>query len=97
MVICLFLQRIPIWWVWFYWISPTSWTFNAILTSQYGDMDREIEAFGEHKGINVFIKDYFGFQHDRLALVAAMLVALPLLYATLFAIIAMAKLNFQKR
>ncbi|XXG89060.1 hypothetical protein AAC387_Pa12g1155 [Persea americana] len=89
--------RIPIWWVWFYWISPTSWTFNATLTSQYGDMDREIEAFGEHKGVNVFIKDYFGFQHDRLALVAAMLVALPLLYATLFAIIAMAKLNFQKR
>ncbi|RWR96557.1 pleiotropic drug resistance protein 3-like protein isoform X1 [Cinnamomum micranthum f. kanehirae] len=88
--------RIPVWWVWFYWISPTSWTFNAILTSQYGDIDREIEAFGEHKGVNVFIKEYFGFQHDRLPLVAAMLVALPLLYATLFAI-AMAKLNFQKR
>lgn len=91
-----YLQQIPEWWAWCYWICPAAWTLNALVTSQYGDIRKKIEVFGEHKQLDVFLKDYFGFQQDQLPFVAAILVALPLLFASLF-VISSAKLNFQKR
>lgn len=90
------LQQIPGWWVWCYWICPASWTLNALVTSQYGDISKEIEVFEEHKQVAVFLKDYFGFQQDQLPLVATILISLPLLFASLF-VISSAKLNFLKR
>ncbi|XXG90712.1 hypothetical protein AAC387_Pa12g2411 [Persea americana] len=88
--------QIPGWWVWCYWICPASWTLNALVTSQYGDISKEIEVFEEHKQVAVFLKDYFGFQQDQLPLVAAILISLPLLFASLF-VISSSKLNFLKR
>ncbi|KAL2477803.1 ABC transporter G family member 37 [Forsythia ovata] len=41
--------QIPKWWVWFYYLAPSSWTLNCMLTSQYGDLEKEIDAFGETK------------------------------------------------
>eukprot|EP00268_Persea_americana_P055963 TRINITY_DN6552_c0_g2_i4.p1 TRINITY_DN6552_c0_g2~~TRINITY_DN6552_c0_g2_i4.p1 ORF type:complete len:238 (-),score=28.06 TRINITY_DN6552_c0_g2_i4:179-892(-) len=69
-------QQIPGWWVWCYWICLASWTLNALLTLQYGDVSQEIEAFGEHKHVDAFLKDYFGFQHGELPLAGLVLVAL---------------------
>ncbi|MBA0732637.1 hypothetical protein Gogos_016713, partial [Gossypium gossypioides] len=40
---------LPKWWVWFYWMVPTSWALRGLLTSQYGDINKEIIAFGERK------------------------------------------------
>ncbi|KAG2721209.1 hypothetical protein I3843_02G058000 [Carya illinoinensis] len=88
--------KIPKWWVWCYWICPTSWSLNGLLTSQYGDMNTEILIFGELKTISSFIKDYYGFQHDRLGLVAFVLIAYPVIYASLFAY-CIGKVNFQSR
>ncbi|RWR95173.1 pleiotropic drug resistance protein 3-like protein isoform X1 [Cinnamomum micranthum f. kanehirae] len=89
-------QYIPMWWRWFYYICPSSWTLNALFTSQYGDIEKEIVVFGETKSVASFLKDYFGFHHDRLGLVAVLLIAYPLLFAALFAH-CIGKLNFQKR
>ncbi|XP_063940609.1 pleiotropic drug resistance protein 3-like isoform X2 [Daucus carota subsp. sativus] len=58
--------KIPKWWLWFYYLMPTSWTLNGMLTSQYGDVEKEITVFGEKKTFAAFVKDYFGFHHDRL-------------------------------
>ncbi|KAJ4721742.1 Pleiotropic drug resistance ABC transporter [Melia azedarach] len=63
--------KIPKWWIWLYYITPTAWTLNGMLTSQYGDIDKEITVFGETKTLNSFLEDYFGFHHDRLALTAS--------------------------
>ncbi|XVE89504.1 hypothetical protein DITRI_Ditri20bG0002000 [Diplodiscus trichospermus] len=41
--------QIPGWWIWLYYLTPTSWTMRATLTSQYGDIDKEIMVFGETK------------------------------------------------
>ncbi|KAJ8632715.1 hypothetical protein MRB53_026051 [Persea americana] len=46
--------------------------------------------------MGVFLKDYFSFQHGELLLVAAILVALPLLFASL-SVISTTKVNLQKR
>ncbi|KAH0935022.1 hypothetical protein HID58_012139 [Brassica napus] len=86
---------IPKWWIWMYYLSPTSWVLNGLLTSQYGDMEKEIVAFGETKKVSDFVEDYFGFRYDSLALVAIILIAFPILLASLFAFF-IDKLNFQK-
>eukprot|EP00261_Vitis_vinifera_P019270 XP_010649677.2 PREDICTED: pleiotropic drug resistance protein 3 [Vitis vinifera] len=88
--------KIPKWWIWCYWICPTSWSLNGLLTSQYGDMKKEILIFGELKPVSSFLKDYFGFQHDHLGLVAVALLVFPVVFASLFAYF-IDKLNFQRR
>lgn len=79
-----------------YYLIPTSWSLNGLLTSQYGDIDKEIEIYGEVKTVAHFIKDYFGFHHDQLALVAVVLIAFPLAYCSIFAY-CIGRLNYQKR
>ncbi|KAL2338895.1 hypothetical protein Fmac_013341 [Flemingia macrophylla] len=88
--------KIPKWWVWCYWICPTAWSLNGLLTSQYGDMEKEILIFGEKKPVGSFLRDYYGFRHDRLSVVAVVLIAYPLIYASLFAY-CIKKMNYQNR
>lgn len=90
------MQQIPKWWLWLYYLSPTSWALNGMLTSQYGDMQKEIQAFGETKTVAAFLKDYFGFDYNLLGLVAAVSILLPIAFASLFAYF-IGKLNFQRR
>lgn len=79
-----------------YYLSPTSWVLEGLLNSQYGDVDKQIIAFGETKRVSAFLVDYFGYRHDSLALVAFVLIAFPIVVASLFAFF-MSKLNFQKK
>ncbi|KAK1295578.1 Pleiotropic drug resistance protein 3 [Acorus calamus] len=88
--------QIPKWWIWCYWISPTSWTLNGFLTSQYGDIHKEITAFGKQVPVSAFLKDFYGFHHGRLAVVAVILAAYPIVFASLFTY-CIGKLNFQRR
>ncbi|KAJ0078965.1 hypothetical protein Patl1_23925 [Pistacia atlantica] len=88
--------QIPKWWIWLYYLTPTSWTLNALITSQYGDISTEISVFGETKSVSSFIRDYFGFHHDRLAITGVVLLAFPLFYASLFAYL-IGRLNFLRR
>ena len=59
-------------------------------------MDKEIMIFGELKSVGSFLQEFYGFRHDQLGLVAVMLIAFPIVYASLFAL-CIAKLNFQRR
>nr|CAD1816846.1 unnamed protein product [Ananas comosus var. bracteatus] len=88
--------EIPKWWIWLYYICPTSWTLDGLFSSQYGDVDKEVTVFEETQPISSFIESYFEFHHDRLWSVAIVLIAFPLVFATLFAYF-IGKLNFQRR
>ncbi|GLT32727.1 hypothetical protein SLA2020_073720 [Shorea laevis] len=88
--------QIPGWWIWLYYLTPTSWSLRGMLTSQYGDIQKKILVFGETKSVASFLKDYFGFQHHQLPLTAVVLILFPLAYAFLFAF-CVGKLNFQRR
>ncbi|KAK8661868.1 hypothetical protein V6N13_091456 [Hibiscus sabdariffa] len=90
------LQKMPSWWVWLCYLSPTSWLLDAIFSSQYGDIDKEIQAFGETTTVSAFIEDYFGYRHKSLGLVAIVLIIFPIVLASLFAFF-IGKLNFQRR
>ncbi|KAJ8771739.1 hypothetical protein K2173_026916 [Erythroxylum novogranatense] len=87
---------IPKWWRWCYWISPTSWTLNALVTPQYGDIGEHITVFGETKPMNSFLENYYGYDRAKLPLIAFLQAAFPVLFASLFAV-SIAKLNFQRR
>ncbi|KAK8671261.1 hypothetical protein V6N13_037860 [Hibiscus sabdariffa] len=63
---------------------------------QYGDIDKEIQAFGETTTVSAFIEDYFGYRHKSLGLVAIVLIIFPIVLASLFAFF-IGKLNFQRR
>ncbi|KAL8027252.1 hypothetical protein ABFX02_14G083200 [Erythranthe guttata] len=88
--------QIPKWWVWLYYVAPTSWSLNGLLSSQFGDVDKEITVFGQRKTVSDFVTDYFGYDHSRLPLVGVMLILYPIFFASMFAY-CNGKLNYQKR
>ncbi|XP_051124588.1 pleiotropic drug resistance protein 3-like isoform X2 [Andrographis paniculata] len=95
------LPQIPKWWVWFYYVVPTSWSLNGFFTSQFGDMQQqEITVLGEttnkRVAVAVFVRDYFGFDYQMLPLVGVVLGLYPLLLASAFAY-CIGNLNFQRR
>ncbi|KAE9585402.1 putative sulfate-transporting ATPase [Lupinus albus] len=91
------ITQLPIWWRWYYWVCPISWTFNGIITSQYGDMNSEIVIPGaENMKVKIFLKEMFGFYYDFLPVVAVVHVGWVLLFLFGFAF-GIKFLNFQKR
>ncbi|XP_065869416.1 pleiotropic drug resistance protein 1-like [Euphorbia lathyris] len=85
--------RMPLWWRWYYWVCPLSWTLYGLIASQYGDMKDQLES-----GVTIqqFVNDYYGFEHDFIDVVAVMVVGFTILFAVIFAL-AIRSLNFQKR
>ncbi|GAY62771.1 hypothetical protein CUMW_220420 [Citrus unshiu] len=81
--------RIPLWWRWYYWACPISWTLYGLVASQFGDKQDRLES-GET--VEQFLSSYFGFRHDFLGVVAAVVGALPVLFALIFAVGIKAKL-----
>ena len=90
------MQAIPKWWVWLYWITPSSWMLYGAVTSQYGDNTEKITSFGKTEEVKSFLEDYYGYHYDRLGVVAVVVATFPLLAAFLFAYF-ISKLNFQRR
>ncbi|KAH9321630.1 hypothetical protein KI387_016269 [Taxus chinensis] len=88
--------KMPVWWSWYYWATPISWTFYGLVASQLADVDTEMETADGKVVVSEFIKSYFGMRHDFLRIVALMIVCFPLGFASLFAL-AIKRLNFQKR
>ncbi|XP_072965196.1 ABC transporter G family member 31 isoform X1 [Typha angustifolia] len=91
-------MRIPGWWRWYYWADPISWTLYGLLTSQFGDSDKQMMlSDGVHStSIKVFLEDHFGFRHEFLSVVAIVVVGFCVIFAVVFAL-AIKYLNFQRR
>ena len=91
-------QRIPVWWRWYYWVNPVSWTLYGLLTSQFGDLDQPLLLADGATSTTVaaFLQEHFGFRHDFLGVVAAMVAGFCVLFAVVFAL-AIKYLNFQRR
>ncbi|KAJ9179101.1 hypothetical protein P3X46_010924 [Hevea brasiliensis] len=85
--------RMPAWCSWYYWICPVAWTLYGLVTSQFGDIKETLEI-GET--VEHFVADYFGFKHDFLGLVAAVIFGFAILFAFTFAV-SVKLFNFQSR
>lgn len=88
--------KMPIWWRWYYWGTPISWTLYGLIASQLGDVETEMVTVDGNVKVSTFIKSYFGMRHDFLGIVALVLVCIPVAFALFFAL-AIRQLNFQKR
>ncbi|KAI4322386.1 hypothetical protein L6164_022088 [Bauhinia variegata] len=88
---------IPVWWRWYYWGSPLSWTLYGIFASQFGDVKTMVQIPGEEpKAIKAYLKDSLGFDHDFLVPVALAHVGWVILFVLLFTY-CIKFINFQKR
>ncbi|XP_041993380.1 pleiotropic drug resistance protein 1-like isoform X2 [Salvia splendens] len=83
----------PVWWRWYYWATPVSYTLYGFIVSQFGEIETEMDS-----GVTVkqFLKDYFGFEHDMLGVVAAILCGFVVLFTFIFAY-SIKTFNFQRR
>ncbi|XP_026389740.1 pleiotropic drug resistance protein 1-like [Papaver somniferum] len=86
--------KIPIWWRWYYWACPVAWTLYGLAVSQFGDI--QTVMVDTDVTVEVFMKDYFGFERDFHPVVAVVVFGIPVLFAFIFAY-AIRTLNFQKR
>lgn len=90
-------QKIPHWWVWYYWICPLAWTVYGLIVTQYGDLEDTIQVPGEERQkIKDYVKHYYGYHTDFIGVVAAVLVGFSVFFAVMFAY-CIKKLNFQQR
>lgn len=81
------------WWRWYYWASPISWTLYALATSQYGDVE---EYISPEETVKEFLTSFFGFRHDFLGAVAAAIVAFVVAFVFIFGS-AIRAFNFERR
>ena len=89
--------QLPVYWVWYYWITPTAWTLNGLITSQLGDVTSTIETNGGgFVAVRDYLKSYFGFHHSFLPYVAVWHIGLVLLFGLVFAV-CVKIFNFQSR
>lgn len=92
------VQRIPIWWRWYYWANPIAWSLYGLLTAQYGDMNELVKLTDgvQTMPIKQLLKDQFGFRHDFLGIAGLVVVGFCVLFAGTFAF-AIKSFNFQRR
>ncbi|GAB2284885.1 transcription factor [Dionaea muscipula] len=86
--------RMPLWWRWYYWADPISWSLYGLLTSQFGDITTKFR--GTDETVQEFLKSYFGYKHDFLGAVAGGTLGFALLFALIFAY-SIKTFNFQRR
>ncbi|ONK80704.1 uncharacterized protein A4U43_C01F20830 [Asparagus officinalis] len=85
--------RIPVWWRWYFWACPVSWTLYGLCVSQYGDITTNLD---NGQTVKEFLESYFGYKHDFLGEVSAAVIAFSVLFALVFAF-GIKFLNFQRR
>ncbi|MBA0638466.1 hypothetical protein Godav_029406, partial [Gossypium davidsonii] len=76
---------IPVWWRWYYWICPVSWTLYGLFVSQFGDINELLED-GNNETVKQYLRNNYGFRHDYLGLVAAVIMSFAVLFGTIFAV-----------
>ncbi|KAL0447519.1 UNVERIFIED_CONTAM: Pleiotropic drug resistance protein 1 [Sesamum latifolium] len=86
--------RIPVWWRWYYWATPVAYTLYGMIVSQYGEIKDQME--GGDETVEEFLRNYFGFRHDMLGMVAAILLGFVVLFTFIFAY-SIKSFNFQRR
>ncbi|KAH7427104.1 hypothetical protein KP509_10G030800 [Ceratopteris richardii] len=93
--------KLPKWWSWYYWLCPTAWTVNGLITSQYSDVHKEIDVtmpngdMGSQQ-VSAYLKTTFGFDSNFLGTVAVVLIVFPVFFALVFTL-CVRSLNFQRR
>ncbi|KAE8792534.1 ABC transporter G family member 48 [Hordeum vulgare] len=88
---------IPIWWRWYYWANPVSWTIYGVVASQFGDHGGSLLVPGGNPVVvKQFLEDNLGVRHDFLGYVVLAHFAYIIVIFFVFGY-SIKFLNFQKR
>ncbi|XP_031127767.1 pleiotropic drug resistance protein 1-like isoform X1 [Ipomoea triloba] len=85
--------RIPVWWRWYYYICPVSWTLYGLIASQFGDVKEKLDT---NETVKDFVKSFFDFDHDFVGYVATIIVGICVMFGFIFAF-SIKAFNFQTR
>lgn len=90
--------RIPVWWRWYYWANPISWSLYGLIASQLGNVNDPLKNPDPNgpQTVKLYIQETIGFDYDFLGVVTGMHVGITLLFLFVFAY-CIKTLNFQKR
>lgn len=91
--IVVYLQKMPVWWRWYYWGCPVSWTLYGLVASQYGDVKDVLDT---NQTVKDFVREYYGFKHDFVGVIAGGIVGISVLFAFIFGF-SIRFFNFQRR
>ncbi|KAF8643988.1 hypothetical protein HU200_066628 [Digitaria exilis] len=88
---------IPIWWRWYYWANPVSWTIYGVVASQFGENGGSLSVpGGSPVVVKQFLNDNLGIRHDFLGYVVLVHFAYIIVFLFVFGY-SIKFLNFQKR
>ncbi|KAM0847899.1 hypothetical protein ACQ4PT_054734 [Festuca glaucescens] len=88
---------IPIWWRWYYWANPVSWTIYGVVASQFGENTSTLSVpGGTSTSVKQFLDDNLGIKHDFLGYVVLAHFAYCIGFFFVFGY-SIKVLNFQKR
>ncbi|XP_047094974.1 ABC transporter G family member 48-like [Lolium rigidum] len=88
---------IPIWWRWYYWANPVSWTIYGVVASQFGENNNSLSIpGGSPTVVKQFLEDILGIKHDFLGYVVLAHFAYAIGFYFIFGY-SIKVLNFQKR
>ena len=83
----------PVSWRWHYWACPVAWTLYGLVASQFGNLQNRLE---NEQTVEEFVREYYGYRHDFVVVVAGVILGITLLFAFTFGI-SIRSFNFQRR
>ncbi|OAY36963.1 pleiotropic drug resistance protein 1 [Manihot esculenta] len=86
--------KMPVWWRWYYWGCPISWTLYGLIASQFADIKTMLGDSG--KTVEEYVNDFYGIKHDFVGVAAGVIVGITVLFAFIFGI-SIKAFNFQRR
>ncbi|KAH1153472.1 hypothetical protein AAZX31_18G062400 [Glycine max] len=94
-------SHIPVWWMWFHYLCPVSWTLRGIITSQLGDVEEMLVGPGFKGNVKEFIAATLEYDTkingmSSVLLSVIVLICFNVLFFGSFAV-SIKVLNFQKR
>ncbi|XP_078170821.1 ABC transporter G family member 48-like isoform X2 [Carex rostrata] len=88
---------IPVWWRWYYWADPVSWSIYGVIASQLGDKENMVEIPGAQSlTVKEYLSENLGYRHDFLGYVVLAHFAFMIVFLFVFAY-SIKSFNFQKR
>uniref|UniRef100_A0A0D9YR87 ABC transporter domain-containing protein n=1 Tax=Oryza glumipatula TaxID=40148 RepID=A0A0D9YR87_9ORYZ len=93
----IFRKAIPIWWRWYYWANPVSWTIYGVIASQFEGNGGSVSVpGGSHVAMSQILEDNVGVRHDFLGYVILAHFGFMAAFVLIFGY-SIKFLNFQKR
>ena len=68
----------------------------GLVVSQFGDIQGTLEDGDNGETVEQFLRNYFGFRHDFLGVVAVVILGFTVLFGAIF-IVSIKMFNFQRR